>query len=149
MDQRGSTDTFLFEGFRFHRCDRELFRLDEAGNGSPVSIGSRALDLLGLLVERQGKLVSKSEIIDVVWRGSAVEEANLTVQISALRRILDQNREPGSCIQTVPNRGYRFVASVKRVETADPAVLTALFGDSSQVPLPSPALRFPTSRRSR
>jgi DNA-binding winged helix-turn-helix (wHTH) protein len=66
MDQRGSTDTFLFEGFRFHRCDRELFRLDEAGNGSPVSIGSRALDLLGLLVERQGKLVSKSEIIDAV-----------------------------------------------------------------------------------
>ena len=91
MDQRGSTDTFLFEGFRFHRCDRELFRLDEAGNGSPVSIGSRALDLLGLLVERQGKLVSKSEIIDVVWRGATVEEANLTVQISALRRILDQN----------------------------------------------------------
>jgi DNA-binding winged helix-turn-helix (wHTH) protein len=42
-----------------------------------VSIGARALDLLALLVERHGKLVSKSEIIDVVWRGSAVEEANL------------------------------------------------------------------------
>jgi TolB-like protein len=143
MDQWGSTDTFLFEGFRFHRCDRELFRLDEAGNGSPVSIGSRALDLLGLLVERQGKLVSKSEIIDAVWRGSAVEEANLTVQISALRRILDQNRELGSCIQTVPNRGYRFVVPVKRVETADPAVLTAFFGDSSQAPLPSSSPALP------
>jgi len=143
MDQRGSTDTFLFEGFRFHSCDRELFRLDEAGNGSPVSIGSRALDLLGLLVERQGKLVSKSEIIDVVWRGATVEEANVTVQISALRRILDQNRELGSCIQTVPNRGYRFVALVKRVEPAHPLVLTVPPGNSSRASLPSSSPALP------
>lgn len=149
MDQRGSTDTFLFEGFRLHSCDRELFRLDAAGNGLPVSIGSRALDLLGLLVERQGKLVSKSEIIDVVWRGSVVEEANLTVQISALRRILDQNRELGSCIQTVPNRGYRFVVPVKRVDPSDPLDLTAPLVSAAPRPPPVPALRFPTSRRSR
>jgi TolB-like protein len=142
MDQRGSTDTLLFEGFRFHSFDRELFRLDEAGSASPVPIGSRALDLLGLLVERQGKLVSKSEIIDVVWRGATVEEANLTVQISALRRILDQNRERGSCIQTVPNRGYRFVAQIKRVEPADPLALPAPLGDGRRAPRPSfgPAL---------
>ena len=81
MDRRGSREIFLFEGFRFHRGDRELFRLDAAGNSSAVSIGSRALDLLGLLVERSGKLVSKTEIIDVVWGGSAIDEANLTVQI--------------------------------------------------------------------
>jgi adenylate cyclase len=116
MNQRGSTDIFLFEGFRFHRGDRELFRLDAAGNASAVSIGSRALDLLGLLVERQGRSVSKTEIIDVVWRGSAVEEANLTVQISALRRVLDRGREQNSCIQTVPGRGYRFVVPVTLVE---------------------------------
>ena len=93
MDRRSSTDIFLFEGFRFHHGDRELFRLDAAGNRSAVSIGSRALDLLGLLVEQPGKLVSKSEIIDMVWAGSAIEEANLTVQISALRRILDLQSE--------------------------------------------------------
>ena len=93
MDRRSSTDIFLFEGFRFHHGDRELFRLDAAGNSSAVSIGSRALDLLGLLLERAGKLVSKSEIIDAVWGGSTVEEANLTVQISALRRILDLQSE--------------------------------------------------------
>jgi TolB-like protein/DNA-binding winged helix-turn-helix (wHTH) protein len=118
MDQRGSTDIFLFEGFRFDCGGRELFRLDAAGNGSAVSIGARALDVLALLVERQGKLVSKTEIIDVVWRGSAVEEANLTVQISALRRVLDRGRAQNSCIQTVPGRGYRFVAPVTRVEPA-------------------------------
>ena len=117
MDRRSSTDIFLFEGFRFHRGDRELFRLDAAGNAAAVSIGSRALDLLGLLVERPGKLVSKNEIIDAVWGGSAVEEANLTVQISALRRMLDQGHEQNSCIQTVPGRGYRFVAPVTWVDT--------------------------------
>jgi len=116
MDRRGSREIFLFEGFRFHRGDRELFRLDAAGNSSAVSIGSRALDLLGLLVERSGKLVSKTEIIDVVWGGSAIDEANLTVQISALRRILDRGHEQNSCIQTVPGRGYRFVIPVTRVD---------------------------------
>jgi len=115
MDQRGSTDIFMFEGFRFDCGDRELFRLDAADNGAAVSIGSRALDLLALLVERRGKLVSKSEIIDMVWAGSAIEEANLTVQISALRRVLDRGHEQNSCIQTVPGRGYRFVTPVTRV----------------------------------
>ncbi|MBV8335849.1 MAG: winged helix-turn-helix domain-containing protein [Alphaproteobacteria bacterium] len=132
MDQRGSTDILLFKGFRFHSCDRELFRVDEAGNGSAVSIGSRALDLLALLAERPEKLVTKSEIIQVVWGGAAVEEANLTVQISALRRILDQNSEQSSCIQTVPGRGYRFVAPVKRVEPASTPVFAALPGGDSR-----------------
>ena len=51
-----------------------------------------------------------------VWGRTVVENANLTVQISALRRILDQGRPEGSCIQTVAARGYRFVAPVTRVE---------------------------------
>jgi hypothetical protein len=69
------------------------------------------LDLLGLLVERQGQLVLKDAIMQAVWPGTVVE-GNLTVQISALRRILDENRKEGSCIQTVPGRGYRFAAPV-------------------------------------
>ena len=121
MNQHDSIDIFLFEGFRLHRSDRELFRLDADGDATAVSIGARALDLLGLLVERQGKLVTKGEIIDVVWHGSAVEEANLTVQISALRRILDRGRGD-SCVQTVPGRGYRFVAPVTPFDIdVDPA----------------------------
>jgi TolB-like protein/Tfp pilus assembly protein PilF len=135
MDQRGSTDVFLFEGFRFDRGDRELFRLDAAGNGSAVSIGSRVLDLLGLLVERPGKLVSKREIIDTVWCGSAIEEANLTVQISALRRVLDRGHAQNSCIQTVPGRGYRFVTPVTRVDAdAHSAMQTIARGDEHSRP---------------
>jgi DNA-binding winged helix-turn-helix (wHTH) protein len=69
-------------------------------------------------IDRQGQLVSKEAIMEAVWPGMVVREGNLTVQISALRRSLDEYREGGSCIQTAPGRGYRFVAPVTRVEPA-------------------------------
>jgi hypothetical protein len=72
--------------------------------------------VLGVLLERPGDLLSRDEIMVAAWPGTVVEDNNLTVQISTLRRVLDQNREQGSCIQTVPGRGYRFVASVTRAE---------------------------------
>jgi TolB-like protein/DNA-binding winged helix-turn-helix (wHTH) protein len=118
MDALSSTESSLFEGFRLDRRAGVLFRQDERGVFAPMVIGSRALDILGVLVERPGDLVSRAEIIEAVWPGTAVEDSNLNVQIAALRRILDQNREQGSCIQTVPGRGYRFVAPVTRVERA-------------------------------
>jgi TolB-like protein/Flp pilus assembly protein TadD len=102
----------LFEGFRLDR--RGLFRLAEHDVFVPVAIGSRALELLGVLIERHGALVSKEQITRAVWPETVVEDNNLTVQISALRRILDQGRADGSCIQTVAGRGYRFVATVRR-----------------------------------
>ena len=114
MGGRGSAHILLFEAFRLDRSRGGLFRVDQAGIPAPIPIGSRALDLLALLVERHGELVSKDAIMGAVWPGTAVEEGNLTVQISALRRILDQNRAHGSCIQTVPGRGYRFAAPVTR-----------------------------------
>ena len=73
-----------------------------------MAIGSRALAVLSILMARQGDLVSKDEIMQAVWPGMVVEDNNLTVQISALRRVLDQGRAEGSCIQTIPGRGYRF-----------------------------------------
>jgi TolB-like protein len=107
-------DIFLFAGF--HLDWRGLFRRDEHGVLAPVTIGGRALDLLGVLVERHGEILSKAEIITAVWLDRAVEDGNLTFQIAALRRILDQRRPEGSCIQTVARRGYRFLAEVTRVE---------------------------------
>jgi TolB-like protein/DNA-binding winged helix-turn-helix (wHTH) protein/Tfp pilus assembly protein PilF len=120
MHELGSADIVLFEGFRLDRRSGGLFRLDDAGVATAVTLGSRSRDLLRLLVERPGELVSKDAIMDSVWPGTAVEEANLTVQIAALRRILDHDRERGSCIQTVPGRGYRFVAPVNLVDAAAP-----------------------------
>jgi DNA-binding winged helix-turn-helix (wHTH) protein len=113
MNERDSADILLFEGFRFD-CHRGgcLYRLDEAGVADPVPLCGRGLALLGLLLDRHGELVPKDEIMKVVWRGRVVEEANLNVQIARLRHILDQNREHGSCIQTISGHGYRFVAPV-------------------------------------
>src|ERR1700735_38690 len=77
-----------------------LFLVDERGTRVPQKIGSRAFDVLSVLVERGGQLVSKEEIMATAWQGSIVEDGNLTVQISALRRLLDPQRQTGSCIQT-------------------------------------------------
>jgi adenylate cyclase len=109
LDGPGSADILLFEGFRLDRRGGVLYRL---GQAAPIVLGSRTLNLLGLLAARQGEVVSKDEILGVVWPGRVVEESNLNVQIAKLRRILDQNREKGSCIQTIPGRGYCFVAPV-------------------------------------
>ena len=121
MDTLSSTESSLFEGFRLDRRAGVLFRRDKRGVFAPMAIGSRALDILGVLVERPGDLVSRAEIMEAVWPGTAVEDSNLNVQVAALRRILDQDRVQGSCIQTVPGRGYRFVAPVTRAEPAAPA----------------------------
>jgi TolB-like protein/DNA-binding winged helix-turn-helix (wHTH) protein len=135
MDRLGSAEILLFEGFRFDRLGGGLYRLDRAGISEPVALGSRALDLLFLLAERHGELISKDAIMEAVWPGTVVEEGNLTVQISALRRILDQNREQGSCIQTVPGRGYRFVAPVTRVEPAALPVFARPSGNGGRGPI--------------
>jgi TolB-like protein len=115
MEAPSSTNIFLFGGFRLDRRGGVLFRRDERGVFAPLAVGSRALEILGVLVERPGGLVSRAEIMAGVWPGTAVEDSNLNVQIAALRRVHDVGRTEGSCIQTIPGRGYRFTAAVTRV----------------------------------
>src|SRR6266404_1193742 len=115
MDALATADVFLFEGCRLDR--RGLSRRDQSGAFVPVLIGSRALEILGVLVERAGDLVSREEITNAVWPRTIVEGSNLPVQIAALRRILDAERAGESCIQTVVTRGSRFTAPVTRLET--------------------------------
>lgn len=98
----------IFGDFRFNVPTRELSRIGNHGSATPISLGSRAADLLHLFLRRPGELITKSEIMDAVWPNVAVEESNLTVQISALRRALGGGRDGASYIQTVPGRGYRF-----------------------------------------
>src|SRR5438046_7193812 len=116
MDAVATPDISLFADFRLDRRGGALYRRDEQGVFELLAIGRRALDILGLLIERPGDLVSRGEIIEAVWHGRAVEDSNLNVQIAALRRILDRDREQGSCIQTVSGRCYRFVTPVVRRE---------------------------------
>jgi DNA-binding winged helix-turn-helix (wHTH) protein/uncharacterized membrane protein HdeD (DUF308 family) len=108
-----------FGDFRFNVPTRELLRIGNHGATTPISLGSRAADLLHLFLRRPGELITKSEIMDAVWPNIAVEESNLTVQISALRRALDGGGNGVSYIQTVPGRGYRFTPRVG--EFAPPA----------------------------
>jgi DNA-binding winged helix-turn-helix (wHTH) protein len=81
-----------------------------------VRLGSRALEILVHLVENRGELVEKEDLISAVWPRTTVDESNLKVHISALRRALgDWNR---SYLATVAGRGYRFVAPVEQTQRA-------------------------------
>ena len=113
-----ATEVFLFGGFLLDKRGGGLFRMGEDGETAPVQVGARALDLLSALVARHGELVTKQEIMNAVWPSSIVEEVNLTVQVSTLRRVLDHDRTVGSCIQTIPGRGYRLIVPVVHREGA-------------------------------
>ena len=113
MEEHAGADVVRFSNFRFDRRRGLLARQNGDGDFAPIPIGSRALDILGLLIDRHGDLVSRDEILNTIWPG-VVEGANVTVQISALRRALDEGRTGPSPIQTLPGRGYRFVAPVTR-----------------------------------
>jgi adenylate cyclase len=114
MEALSASGSFLFEGFRLDR--HGLFRRDQDADAAPVEIGTRALDVLRVLLDRPGDLLSRKEIMAAAWPGTVVDDNNLNVQISTLRRVLDQDRAQRSWIQTVPGRGYRFVAPVTRVQ---------------------------------
>jgi len=88
----------------------------------PVALGGRAFDLLTALVEQPGVLLSKSELLERGWPGLAIEEANLKVNIAALRRALGEKAGSLQYIATVIGRGYRFVAPVR---TGRPALAVA------------------------
>jgi len=77
----------------------------------PVPLGSRALQILTVLLERPGELVSKKELMTRVWPDLFVEPANLTVHISALRRTLRDGQDGNRFIVNIPGRGYSFVAA--------------------------------------
>src|SRR6266478_6282457 len=83
---------------------------------APVRLGGRAYDILAALVERAGEGVGKEELIARAWPQTFVEEANLKIQVSALRRALGDGQDGHRYVVTVPGRGYNFVAPVRRQE---------------------------------
>lgn len=101
----------------------DCFRLDPANRlltcgGKEVVLSGRAFDVLLMLVQRPGALLTKDELLETVWGGSMVEESNLTVAISTVRRALNEDPHDRRMIQTVARRGYRFIAEVREVEAA-------------------------------
>ena len=131
MDALAPADMLLFESFHLDRRRGHLLKQDEDGAWRPVRSARAHFDVLAILANRQGALLSKDEIMAAAWPGIVVEDNNLAVQISALRRVLDRNRAESSCIQTVPGRGYRFVAPVVRTNFAAPPVAVPPSGNGS------------------
>jgi DNA-binding winged helix-turn-helix (wHTH) protein len=100
--------------------------------GEPVGIGQRAVALLRLLLERAGEPVSKDDLIAAAWPGLAIEDSNLTVQMTALRKALGE-ADGAAWIETLARRGYRYIG---------PPVTTRHLGTSTSDL--EPALALPT-----
>src|SRR5947209_10824643 len=98
---------YEFGPFRVDALKRRLLR-----GGEVVPLTPKAFDTLLVLVERSGRVVEKDDLMERVWPGVAVEENNLTQNVSALRKALGERREEPQYIATVPGLGYRFIASV-------------------------------------
>ncbi len=98
---------YRFEDFELDPSESSLRR-----SGEPVSITPKALHLLRLLAQNHGHVLDKTFLLDEVWAGSFVEEGNLTFNIRQLRKILGDDAKNPRFIETVPKRGYRFVAKL-------------------------------------
>ncbi|HEX2554298.1 MAG TPA: winged helix-turn-helix domain-containing protein [Microvirga sp.] len=116
-----------FGPFRLYPGQRRLLEGDR-----PVPLGSRALDILVVLAERAGQVVGKDELLALVWPGIHIEETNLRVHVSAVRKALGDGSQGGRFITNIPGRGYAFTAPVTRVLEA---------GEADAAPPPAGLLR--------
>jgi TolB-like protein/DNA-binding winged helix-turn-helix (wHTH) protein/Flp pilus assembly protein TadD len=118
MQTLAAPDTIAFGPFVLDLGSRALL-----ARGDKLALSSRAFDILVFLVTERDRVVGKDEIMTKVWRGVAVEENNLAVQISALRRVLGEHAEGQTMIATVPGQGYRFVGRIELPEPPPPAFM--------------------------
>ncbi len=111
---KGVAHYYEFGEFRFDLTKRQLSRA-----GAAVALTPKAVEMLIALLARRGQVVEKDELLELLWPDSIVEEANLTVNMSALRKALGESATHHSYIATVPGRGYKFVAEVNEVAEED------------------------------
>ena len=103
--------TFLdFGPFRLDRDERVLLC-----EGKPVPLSPKSFDMLMVLVENRGRLLKKDDLMKLVWPDSFVEEGNLSHHVFTVRKALGDEKGTNKYIETVPRRGYRFIADVRSV----------------------------------
>jgi DNA-binding winged helix-turn-helix (wHTH) protein/tetratricopeptide (TPR) repeat protein len=107
---------YEFNGFRLEGAQRRLLY-----RGQPVPLKGKILDLLLFLVEMRGQLVLKDDLMKKIWPDAIVEENNITVSMSILRKTLGEDHSKPKFIETIPRQGYRFIAEVMEVSPARPA----------------------------
>jgi DNA-binding winged helix-turn-helix (wHTH) protein/TolB-like protein/Flp pilus assembly protein TadD len=123
----GAKRLYAFGGFRLDPAERRLLR-DE----TPVPLTPKCFDLLVIFVENSGHLIGKEELIERLWPNQIVEEANLSFNISTLRKALGQGSNGEPFIETVPKRGFRFVAHVEE-QLEEQAVPSRLLKPASRL----------------
>ncbi len=111
-----------------HFYDFDRFRIDATervllSDGEIVTLTQKAFDVLLALVERRGQIVSKEELMELVWPDTFVEEGNLSQNIYTLRKALGQTNDGQDFIKTIPKRGYRFVSTVSEHKEFQPEVI--------------------------
>lgn len=112
MSKEISSKIYEFSGFRLEQAQQRLLY-----RGEPVALKPKILDLLLFLIKSRGQLIAKDDLMREVWPDTIVEENNITVSMSILRKTLGEDRHKPQFIQTVPRRGYRFVADVVELST--------------------------------
>ena len=144
---------YEFGPFRLDPGERLLVRASER-----LDLPPRVFDVLVVLVESQGRLLDKNDLMDRVWPGTAVEENNLTQAIYQLRKILQDGENGTRYIETVPKRGYRFVAPVREADNlgtdrpeknrvgADPLVRPAERSEATEPIAAAPGQSLPAKR---
>jgi DNA-binding winged helix-turn-helix (wHTH) protein/tetratricopeptide (TPR) repeat protein len=120
-DGHAVTDLIEFGSFRLDTAKRVLWRGRDL-----VSVPPKALDLLVALVEQRGDVVPKEELLRRVWPDTFVEEANLSVNASILRKVLGTQEDGRPFLENVPRRGYRFVADTRVQSASGPPSLAVL-----------------------
>src|SRR5688572_33500512 len=113
------TAVYEFGGYRLDPRARVLSMRDR-----PIALAPKSYDLLLLLVERRGRVVERDELIRELWPDTVVEEANVTFQVSTVRKALGE--DGSKWIETVPKHGYRFSAPVRELRPAETAAAEAL-----------------------
>jgi DNA-binding winged helix-turn-helix (wHTH) protein len=109
-------EMYEFGAFSLDSAERVLSR-----DGSSLTLTPKVFDTLLCLVRNRGRLLTKDELLKEIWPDTFVEEVNLAVNISTLRKALGENPQDGRYIVTVPGHGYRFVADVREVSNEDEA----------------------------
>jgi adenylate cyclase len=110
ITQDAKRRVYDFKGFRLDGAERRLLH-----HGRPVQLKSKIFDILLFLVQKRGQLVEKDELMREIWPNTIVEENNITVSMSILRKRLGEDRAGREFIETIPRRGYRFVADVSEI----------------------------------
>ena len=109
-----SYTSYEFGPFRVDTRERQLIR-----NGEVVPLRPKVFDILLMLVQNSGHILTKDDVMNHVWSDTAVEEGNISRTISTLRNALGEQPHEHRYIETIPWRGYRFVANVKKIRSGE------------------------------